>query len=141
MADLESAANTPKRKNLTTPEKKSMVAELLKGSINGHLVQGDFKRVAAMYQQHPRTVSKCWRMYLSKKEAGEVEVMLARGDNTFKLPHLRKATAARRGTPIPTELPCSREAWEAALNYQYAAKDISDNCCFPCLFSPTLQPV
>ena len=69
MADSESAANTPKRKNLTTPEKKSMVAELLKGSINGHLVHGDFKRVAAMYQQHPRTVSKYWRMYLSKKEA------------------------------------------------------------------------
>ena len=26
-----------------------------------------------MYQQHPRTVSKYWRMYLSKKEAGEVD--------------------------------------------------------------------
>ena len=33
IADSESAANTPKRKNLTTPEKKIMVAELLKGEI------------------------------------------------------------------------------------------------------------
>ena len=56
MSDSESAANTPKRKNLTTSEKRGMIAELLKGSNKGELVHGDFKRVAAMYQRHPRTV-------------------------------------------------------------------------------------
>eukprot|EP00904_Undaria_pinnatifida_P000538 jgi/Undpi1/10485/HiC_scaffold_29.g12935.m1 len=69
MSDSESAAYTPKRKNLTTSEKRDMIAELLKGSNKGELVHGDFKRVAAMYEQHPRTVSKYWRMYLAKKEA------------------------------------------------------------------------
>ncbi|CAN0166365.1 unnamed protein product [Laminaria digitata] len=42
------------------------------------------------------------------------EIMLAKGDNTFKLPHLKKATTERRGGSIPMELPCSQEAWEAA---------------------------
>ena len=37
--------------------------------------------------------------------------MLAKGDNNFKLPHLKKATAAGRGVSIPMELPCSQEAW------------------------------
>eukprot|EP00903_Cladosiphon_okamuranus_P013263 g12367.t1 len=71
MSAAESAASRPKRKNLTTPEKKGMVAELLKGSTNGVLSHGDFKRVAAMYQQTPKTVSKYWKMYNQKKEAGE----------------------------------------------------------------------
>ena len=39
------------------------------------------------------------------------EIMLAKGDNNFKLPHLKKATAAGRGVSIPMELPCSQEAW------------------------------
>ena len=34
-----------------------------------------------------------------------------RGDNTFKLPHLHKQTAARRGASIVRALPCSEEAW------------------------------
>ena len=42
------------------------------------------------------------------------EIMLAKGDNTFKLPHLKKASAVGRGVSIPMELPCSQEAWEAA---------------------------
>ena len=42
------------------------------------------------------------------------EIMLAKGDNNFKLPHLKKAAAAGRGVSIPMELPCSQEAWEAA---------------------------
>ena len=36
------------------------------------------------------------------------EIMLAKGDNTFKLPHLKKATTERRGGSIPIELPCSQ---------------------------------
>eukprot|EP00903_Cladosiphon_okamuranus_P013516 g12588.t1 len=39
------------------------------------------------------------------------EIMLARGDNTFKLPHVRKQTAERRNEALPAELPCSQEAW------------------------------
>ena len=65
MADSESAADTPKRKNLTTSEKRAMIAELLKGSNNGKLFQGDFKRVAAMYQQHPRTYIALSTMFVS----------------------------------------------------------------------------
>ena len=42
------------------------------------------------------------------------EIMLAKGDNNFKLPHLKKAAAAGRGVSIPMELPCSQKAWEAA---------------------------
>lgn len=36
-------------------------------------------------------------------------IMLAQGDNTFKIPHL-KATTQRRGGSVPIELPCSQEA-------------------------------
>lgn len=38
------------------------------------------------------------------------EIMLARGDNTFKLPHLRKKTAARGIETLPRKLPSSPEA-------------------------------
>ncbi|CAN0030310.1 unnamed protein product, partial [Sphacelaria rigidula] len=33
------------------------------------------------------------------------------GDNTYKLPHLRKNARARAGTPIPQRFPISEEAW------------------------------
>ena len=71
MSAAESAASRPKRKNLTTPEKKGMIAELLKGSNNGVLGHGDLKRVAAIYEQTLKTVSKYWKLYNQKKEAGE----------------------------------------------------------------------
>ena len=41
-------ASTPKRKILTTSQKRSMIAELLKDSNNGVLLHGDFGRVADM---------------------------------------------------------------------------------------------
>ncbi|CAN0452349.1 unnamed protein product, partial [Pylaiella littoralis] len=58
-----------KRKNLTTSEKRGMIHDLLRGSKNGVLQRGDFKRVGALYQQHPETVSRHWRLYQQKKEA------------------------------------------------------------------------
>eukprot|EP00904_Undaria_pinnatifida_P000354 jgi/Undpi1/10319/HiC_scaffold_28.g12770.m1 len=39
------------------------------------------------------------------------QILLCDGDNIYKLPHLRKDTAARRGTPIPWRYPVSEEAW------------------------------
>ena len=47
-------------------------------------------------------------------QAALQEVMLVTGDNTFKLPHLHKQTAQRRGAPIVRAMPCSEEAWLAA---------------------------
>ena len=41
------------------------------------------------------------------------EIMLAKSDNAFKIPHL-KATTERRGRTIRMELLCSEEAWESA---------------------------
>ncbi|CAM9276214.1 unnamed protein product [Choristocarpus tenellus] len=41
------------------------------------------------------------------------EIMLCKGDNTFKLPHLR-ATKEERATAYPREMPCSPKAWEIA---------------------------
>lgn len=40
--------------------------------------------------------------------------MLAKGDNTFKLPHKHKLTAQRLRAAIPADMVCSVEAWEAA---------------------------
>ena len=42
------------------------------------------------------------------------QIMLAKGNNTFKLPHKHKETEARKGRPIGPEMPCSSEAWVAA---------------------------
>ena len=42
------------------------------------------------------------------------QIMLAKGDNDFKMPHLHKKTANRRVAPIPRALPCSEESWLAA---------------------------
>ncbi|CAM9716345.1 unnamed protein product [Ascophyllum nodosum] len=70
MSTSENAANTSKRKNLTTAEKRGMIDELLKGSNNGILQRGDLSRVADMYQQHRKTVGKYWRKYSKQKAAG-----------------------------------------------------------------------
>lgn len=59
--------------------------------------------------QTPATLGKVW----TTLQAVLQEIMLAKGDNTFKLPHLGQDKAARAGTPIPRELPCSPEAWAA----------------------------
>ena len=40
--------------------------------------------------------------------------MLVKDDNTFKLPHLRKATNSRCGSSIVRALPVSQAAWDAA---------------------------
>lgn len=60
--------------------------------------------------QAPATLGKVW----TTLQAVLQEIMLAKGDNTFKLPHLGKDKAASAGTPLPRELPCSPEAWASA---------------------------
>lgn len=42
-----------------------------------------------------------------------LEIMLAGGDNNYKLPHIGKAKHERQGT-LPWQLECSPEAWSAA---------------------------
>ena len=64
----------------------------------------------AFNAQGPEKLGAVWTTIQSILQ----EIMLAKGDNNFKLPHLKKATAAGRGVSIPMELPCSQEAWEAA---------------------------
>ena len=71
MSASESAANPPKRNNLTTSQKRGMIDELLKGSTNGVLIHGDLGRVADIYGQHRHTVSKYWKEYKKQKDAGE----------------------------------------------------------------------
>ena len=61
-------------------------------------------------QQEPAVLGRVWTTYQSVLQ----EIMLAKGDNTFKLPHLHKQTAERRGAPIGMALPVSAEAWAAA---------------------------
>lgn len=48
------------------------------------------------------------------------EIMLSRGDSTFKLQHATKQTAARNGQSLPKEPPCSVEAWKTAQGDQAA---------------------
>ena len=55
-------------------------------------------------------LGKVWTTYQAVLE----QIMLAKGDNTFKLPHLRKATNSRRGWSIVRALPVSQAAWDAA---------------------------
>eukprot|EP00903_Cladosiphon_okamuranus_P017611 g16221.t1 len=62
----------------------------------------------AFWAQKPETLDRVWTTLQSVLQ----EIMLARGDNTFKPPHLRKQTAARRNEALPAELPCSQEAWD-----------------------------
>ena len=61
-------------------------------------------------QQDPAVLGRVWTTY----QAVLQKIMLAKGDNTFKLPHLHKRTAERRGAPIGMALPVSDEAWAAA---------------------------
>ena len=70
MSASESAANPPKRKNLTTSQKRGMIDELFKGSTNGVLIHGDLGRVADMNGQHRHTVSKYWKESKKQKDAG-----------------------------------------------------------------------
>ena len=46
-----------------------MIAELLKGSNNGVLGQGDFGRVAELYEQHRRMMIKLRKEYNKQKDA------------------------------------------------------------------------
>ena len=55
-------------------------------------------------------LAKVWMTYHAVLE----QIMLSKGDNAFKLPHLRKATAARRGRPVDRSLRVSAAAWDAA---------------------------
>ena len=64
----------------------------------------------AFEEQSSATLGRVWTTY----QAVLQEIMLAKGDNTFKLPHLHKQTAAHRGAPIPPCMPVSEEAWLAA---------------------------
>ncbi|CAB1117614.1 unnamed protein product [Ectocarpus sp. CCAP 1310/34] len=70
-----------------------MVAELLKGSNNGALSHGDVKRVVAIYKQTPKTVSKYWKLYNQKKEAGEEDP---------DLHNKRKGNSGQKGLDIAT---------------------------------------
>ncbi|CAN0382926.1 unnamed protein product [Pylaiella littoralis] len=69
-----------------------MIDDLLRGSKNGVLQRGDFKTVGALYQQHPETVSRHWRLYQQKKEAGEQNPDLS---------NKRKGNSGRTGINIP----------------------------------------
>ena len=57
--------------------------------------------------QEAVVLGRIWTTYQAVLE----QIMLAKGDNTFKLPHLHKQTADRRGASIARALPCSEEAW------------------------------
>ena len=57
-------------------------------------------------QQEPAVIGMVWTTYQSVLQ----EIMLAKGDNTFKLHHLHKQTAERRGAPIGMALHVSAEA-------------------------------
>lgn len=61
-------------------------------------------------EQEPAVLGRVWTTY----QAVLQEIMLAKGDNTFKIPHLHKQTAERHGAPIGMALPVSAEAWAAA---------------------------
>ena len=61
-------------------------------------------------EQDSATLGRVWTTYQAVLE----QIMLAKGDNTFKLPHLHKETRARRGGSIARALPCSNAAWVAA---------------------------
>ena len=60
--------------------------------------------------QEPATLAKVWTTYQAVLE----QIMLAKGDKTFKLPHLCKATNSHRGSSIVRALPVSQAAWNAA---------------------------
>ena len=57
--------------------------------------------------QESAALGRVWTTY----QAVLQEIKLAKGDNTFKLPHLHKQTAERRGVAIPASMPVSEEAW------------------------------
>ncbi|CAM9375651.1 unnamed protein product [Laminaria digitata] len=57
--------------------------------------------------QDAAVLGRVWTTYQAVLE----QIMLAKGDNTFKLPRLHKQTAARRGASIVRALPCNEEAW------------------------------
>ena len=61
-------------------------------------------------EQDSATLGRVWTTYQAVLE----QIMLAKGDNTFKLPHLQKATNGRRGATIERALPVSQAAWDAA---------------------------
>ena len=60
--------------------------------------------------QESAALGRVWTTY----QAVLQEIMLAKGDNTFKLPHLHKQTAERRGVAILASMPVSEKAWLAA---------------------------
>lgn len=64
----------------------------------------------AFAEQESAILGRGW----TSLQAISQEMMLAKGDNTFRLSYLKKQTNKRRGTPLPRELPCSPEPWEAA---------------------------
>lgn len=64
----------------------------------------------AFDEQDSDTLGRVWTTYQAVLE----QIMLAKGDDTFKLPHLHKETRARCGGSIPRALPCRDAAWVAA---------------------------
>eukprot|EP00904_Undaria_pinnatifida_P012483 jgi/Undpi1/8365/HiC_scaffold_25.g10833.m1 len=55
----------------------------------------------------PAKLGKVW----TSLQACMEQTLLYEGDNTYKLPHLKKDTAARAGTTIERRYPVSDEAW------------------------------
>ena len=60
----------------------------------------------AFEEQSPATLGKVW----VSLQVILQEIIIAKGDNTFKLPHLKKDKAASSGSPIPREMPLSPKA-------------------------------
>lgn len=79
------------RKNLTTAEKRAVIAELLKGSTKGSLAWGDFARVAALFNTNRKTVSKLWKHYESQKANGVIDPDLG---------NKRKGNSGRKGVDL-----------------------------------------
>ena len=63
----------------------------------------------AFEEQSPATLGKVWVSF----QAILQEIIIGKGNNIFKLPHLKKDNAASSGSPIPKEMPLSPEGSNA----------------------------
>ncbi|CAM9980554.1 unnamed protein product [Laminaria digitata] len=105
-----------KRKNLTTPERRAVISELLTGSNKGTLARGDLTRVAQMFDTNRSTIAKLWKEYGKQKSNGVVDPDLSsrrKGNSGHKgidLEHFREALAQ-----IPMKNRTSQRALAAAL--------------------------
>lgn len=105
-----------KRKNLTIPERRAVISELLTGSNKGTLARGDLTRVAQMFDTNRYTIAKLWKEYGKQKSNGVVDPDLSsrrKGNSGHKgidLEHFREALAQ-----IPMKNRTSQRSLAAAL--------------------------